>query len=250
MPKEETPAKFRARIIDENRAAFDLWRHTCALVEGAIPTPRDISDPYARALDLLFIQGYKSFSSLYVLCVRGQGEDAATILRRLLEISLQAGYLANDPEARELRGKQYLAYYWAQVPDLLKTGLDVPTRERLNAMYEAHKHLLAFDRRGRPSNWWSGTIRDLADRLGLLDTYDQDYTFLSQMAHGTTQGILLEIRSEGIEIRSDRMVREILVFGCRYILGLTLLWNERFNLVDEKVRTGLSSKALGFDFRR
>jgi len=219
-------------------------------VEGAVPKPRDISVPYARALDLLFIQGYKSFSSLYVLCVRGEGEDAATILRRLLAISWQAGYLANDPEARELRGKQYLAYYWAQVPDLLKAGLDAPTRERLEAMYKAHKHLLAFDRRGRPRNWWCGTIRDLADRLGLLETYDQDYTFLSQMAHGTTQGILLEVRSEGIEIRSHRMVPEILVFGCRYILGLALFWNESFNLVDEEVRAGLSSEALGFDFRR
>jgi len=59
--------------------------------------------------------------------------------------------------------------------------------------YKADKHLI-LGANGRPfRNWWGdSSIRDLAGQLGLADTYDQDYRFLSQMAHCTSQGVLME----------------------------------------------------------
>jgi len=243
-------AKFKAKIIDSNRDAFDLFRDTCSLIEAAITEPRDITEPYARALDLLFIQAYKSYTAVYFLAVRGHGEDAATILRRLLEISLQVCYLAKDYDERSQRGKNYLAYYWAQVPSLLKLSLDEKMRDRLQDLYKKHQHPLTFDRKGRANNWWCGTIRNLANRLGLVETYDQDYTFLSQMAHGTTQGVLVDIRNNRIEIRSDLMVREIWVFGVRYMLNVAFEWNNHFNLIDGAGLIALSNRALSFNFAK
>jgi len=49
---------------------------------------------------------------------------------------------------------------------------------------------LICSKRGKPlRNWWGDrTIRDLAFSLGLVATYEEDYRFLSQMAHCTAQG--------------------------------------------------------------
>jgi len=77
------PAEFQAWMVEANRPAFILWRRVCSLMEEAIVRPRNIQPAFARALDMLLIQAFKSFASLYLLCVRGLGEDAATLLRRL-----------------------------------------------------------------------------------------------------------------------------------------------------------------------
>lgn len=242
------PAEFQARMIEENRPAFIFWSRVCSLIEDAIVTPRNIQPAYARALDMLFIQAFKSFSSLYVLCVRGLGEDAATILRRLLEVSMQAKFLAQDPKEREDRGRRYMAYFWAQVPTDLRRDLDPATRRWWQEMFERHKGFLSFHPHGQVKNWWGGTIRDLFAKLRREDTYDEDYNLLSQMAHGTSQGILLEKRAERIEILTGRMVPEILVFGCRYVLLIAQLWNECFNVIDEETMSSLMAEALAFNF--
>ena len=135
------PTEFIRRMIEENRLAFDLWKRVCCPLEEAVVRPRNIQPAFSRALDLLFIQAFKSFSSLYVLCARGLSEDAATILRRLLEVSNQAVFLAQDADAkeRENRGKRYLAYFWAQVPDRLKFDLDPVHRQWWEKMFQLHK---------------------------------------------------------------------------------------------------------------
>jgi hypothetical protein len=233
MSTETTPQDFMARMVERHSRAFDLWRRTHERLEVAVPTARDLSSPFSRALDILFIQAFKSHGSLYVLCVRGQGEDAGTILRRMLEIAIQVRYLSVEaaPAERDTRGRRYLAYYWLQVPELVKDGLCADTHRWWLTHYNAYKNLVC-DERGRPfRNWWgNSSIRDLASSLGLMATYDEDYRFLSQMAHCTAQGILFAQRGEIVEIRTDLLVREILVFGTRYIIGIAQPWNEHFGL--------------------
>ncbi len=248
MCEMSEPFRFQARMIEENHPAFNLWRRVCSNMEEAIVRPRNIQPAFPRALDLLFIQAFKSFSSLYVLCVRGLDEDAATILRRLLEITMQAKFLAQEPREREHRGARYLAYFWGQVPMRVELGLAPARRHWWEEMLKRHKSNLSFGRRGQVQKWWGGSIGDLFTTLGRKDTYDQDYSLLSQMTHGTSQGILLDVRGDRIEILSSRMVPEILVFGCRYVLLVAHLWNEHFNLMEMQALSSLMEEALAFKF--
>src|SRR5215471_8710113 len=105
-------AAAKKATIEKHRAAFDLWLLVQQTLESAIIQDRNSGAPFARALDLLFIQAFKSHGSLYSLCVLGHCEDAATIARRILEIALQVGYLDSDPSERENRGLQYVSYFW------------------------------------------------------------------------------------------------------------------------------------------
>lgn len=245
-----TPAEYKAGMWDRHRPAFTLFQDTLHCVEAVIAHPRDIEPTFARALDMLFIQGYKSFSSIYLLCVRGHGEDAATILRRLLELSAQAIYLARDPSesVREERGGRYVAYHWAQVRDILDSDLDREVKQYWQDMFELHKGLISFDKNGNPTDWW-GTRR-MIDLFKLIDfehIYRGDYAFLSKMAHGTSQGILVDYRRARADIRSDHFVRIALVSSCSYILGMARVWNDHFGLLDEAVIEQSIEKCRSFD---
>ena len=140
MRGETTPQEFMRRIVERYSRAFDLWCRTHELLEGVIPTNRDLSSPFSRALDILFVQAFKSHGSIYVLCVRGQGEDAATILRRMLEIALQVRYLfaETDPHERDVRGRRFLAYYWLQAPERIKVALCAEARHWWMTHYQGH----------------------------------------------------------------------------------------------------------------
>src|SRR5437762_72386 len=168
MVDDVSPAQFRAQMIDRHRPSFELWGRCHEELERVVPQSRDTSQAYARALDILFVQGFKSHGSLYVLCVRGHGEDGATILRRLLEIALQVGYLSMDASKRQERAEKYLAWFWRQTPDRLQTGLPQAEGAWWRMQYDRHKHLL-IKSSGKPfRNWWGdSSIRDLANDIGM-----------------------------------------------------------------------------------
>ena len=249
MPDEMRPEEFKARMIDRHRAAFDLWRRCHEMLEGVVPQGRDVTLPFARALDLLFIQAFKSHASLYVLCVRGHGEDGATILRRMLEIAFQVQYMCSEPGQRDSRAEKYLAWFWLQANARIKAGLPNSQKDWWQRRYDAHKHLITRPT-GQPlRNWWGDSgIKDLAYSLGLQSTYDEDYRFLSQMAHCTAQGFLLDKRGSTVEIRTDMLVREILVFGTRYVVSIAKFWNDHFGLLNLAELATLAQEALDFDF--
>src|ERR1035437_2541354 len=62
---------FRKQMLDQHRPAFDIWLRLAQLLEEAVVGDRDLQSAFARALDLLFIQAFKSHGALYVLCVNG-----------------------------------------------------------------------------------------------------------------------------------------------------------------------------------
>jgi hypothetical protein len=99
------------------------------------------------------------------------------------------------------------------------------------------------------SNLWAdSTIRDLAKELGWLDTYEHDYRFLSQIAHCTAQGILMDRVGNTLEIRTDMLVREILVFGTRYMISVAKHWNDVFGLIEATHLAELAVEAINFNF--
>lgn len=237
-------------MIERHRPAFNLWRLVHELLEGLVVIPRTLPSAYARALDLLFIQAFKSHGSLYSLCVMGHGEDAATIARRLLEIALQVGYLCLEDQEREKRGELYLAYFWHNAKEIIALDIPEDRRQWWEKQYDIHKALLPLKPSGEPLQNWSGlSFAAIADKIGLKDTYEKDYRFLSNVAHCSARGLLLEKSDGTIQITTDVLVNELLVYGTRYMLAVTLYWNEQFALADSAKLAELHAEAVCFDFK-
>jgi hypothetical protein len=241
----------RKQMIDRHRSAFRIWQLLAELSEEAVIKDRNLQGPFARALDLFFIEAFKSHQSLYLLSVNGHGEDAATIARRLLEISLQVSYLCQEESERDERGATYLAHFWHNAKEVL-ASLDLAEDRRRwwQIQYEQSKKRLKFQKNGKPAMHWFGcTFAQLATNLGLQKTYEQDYRFLSQMAHCSSRGLLLTNINNQTQIKSDRLIREILVFGTKYALWVTAKWNQEFALIPAPALQELLDLALNFDFK-
>ncbi|MBI3911088.1 MAG: hypothetical protein HY320_09170 [Armatimonadetes bacterium] len=171
----------------------------------------------------------------------------------MLEIAFQVRFLCSDPAQQEDRASRYLAWFWLQAEHLPQAGVPASRREWWLAHCHTHRHLVTRPTGSPFRNWWGDTpLRDIARDLGLQGTYDEDYRFLSQMAHGTAQGHLYLFRPAegGIEVRSDVLVPEMLVFGTRYVLGVAVRWQEHFGVVTTEPLCSLAQEAVEFDLRR
>ena len=244
-------ADFKAGMIRRHAFAFALWHRCHEMLEDSVVRERDLSEPFARALDILFVQAFKSHGSMYVLCVIGQGEDAATIARRMLEILFQAAYLCADEGQRDDRAKRYLAWFWTQAEDRIRAGLSAADAKRWQADYDAHKHLLVNSKGKRLRNWWgNSSIRDMATKAGLGKRYDSDYRYLSQASHCTARGIMVQTRGRTTEIRTTGFeIRPLLVYSTSYVLSIAQLWNARFGLIEEKGMQEVSCQVMEFDWK-
>jgi len=235
---ELTNKEFAAYIRSKFQNEFEFYDRVQKVIEQAIQQPRDRNTAFARALDSLFIQTFKSFDSVYFLVTRGSGEDAATILRRLLENVWQIQYLVgegDDDEAkRSRRANRYLAYQFA--PMLEQFGKDIikdPVGQE--ALKEAKKrgtHLFMVDKHGNLDYWWEGNIFNLAKKVRQQKTYKNTYSFLSKIAHGSSRGLLTSIRFQKEDIRTKGYVDKFLVEACRYMLVAALAWHTQFSLID------------------
>jgi hypothetical protein len=246
---DSSNAAAKAATLARHRAAFDLWLLVhCPLEEGVVRR-RILKSAFERALDLLFIQAFKSHSSLYPLCVLGHCEDAAMIARRIFEVALQVAYLNAEDAERETRGRQYLAYFFHLVPNgiLNDPSLTPEAKHEWQQLYDQAKPWLKFDRKGRPSLSWSGlSIADLARRLGLHEAYDRDYRFLSNIVHVSSAGSMLRMIDGVVQITDDSNVTPILVHGTRYVLAVLEVCNAHFKLISDGELDELNKAALSF----
>jgi hypothetical protein len=248
----ESNAAAKKATLTRHKAAFGLWLLIHQTLEDVVIRDRNPKTSFAKALDLLFIQAFKSHGSLYPLCVLGHGEDAATIARRIFEIALQVGYLDSEEPERENRGRQYLAYFFHLVPKgiLANPSLKIEERQRWQQLYDQNRQWLKFNKSGNPSTSWSGlSIAALASKLNMQQTYNEDYRFLSNMAHASSAGSLLGIRGGELQITDDTAVTPILVYGTRYMLAVTEVWDAHFKLVEHSKMDEFKKGCLAFDFQ-
>jgi Family of unknown function (DUF5677) len=244
-------AAAKKATIERHRFAFDLWLLVHQTLEDTVIQDRSNETPFARALDLLFIQAFKSHGSLYSLCVLGHCEDAATIARRILEIALQVGYLDSESLERENRGLQYVAYFWHLAKGIMANpSLTPEERQRWQQLYDQNKKWLKFNKQGKPLPNWSGlSFADLANKLKVQPTYEVDYRFLSNAAHSSAAGAMSNIVDDILQITDDTFVTPILVYGTRYMLAVAAVWNDHFKLIDDSKLNELQKRVFNFDFK-
>lgn len=231
------------------------------LLETWITTPRVPRTTLSQVVDLLFLQCYKSFSGVYILAVSGQGEDAGTVARRLLELTWQLMALNSSSQERHQEdwAKRCLAYFfgfWPQMKGTVAVSWTDEERNYWEQAYLQNSHLIEFDQYDWPLNWWPRVDSDgnittgrggfihLATLAGARDSYENDYRVLSQMAHGLASGFLFEMSRGKIEIRSGRMAGALVLWATSYVLIAASVWNAHFPLFPEEKLTQLRDEVL------
>jgi len=219
----DTLEKYREKIRLYWRNEFALHRRAVDLIEPALIKTRKQENQLGLVLDMLFIQVYKSHISVGTLAELGHMEDAATIARRLLEMSVLAGYITEPvkPGQRVERADRYLANLWQELAPEGRAVL--PTDVQVFWESVARR----APRGAQPS------FQKMFAEIGKHETYQKDYRLLTQIAHGSSPDQLIEFARETIPMRPGWHLGALLVFATKYALATAILWNEISPLIDE-----------------
>jgi hypothetical protein len=237
------PEEFRAAIRAKYPHAFSFHRDVAIVLEESIAKPRHLVDEVARTADMLMVQAYKAHASVYFLAVRALIEDAATITRRLLEIAVQAVYITgeSDPAESKQRAGRYLAYLWYSMPPEWRQRMSIEERTVWETSYQTYQHWLP----ARPIRW-GPNFSEMFEAVGLKDTYREDYSLLSSIAHGTPPHLVQDYAQPVVPLGPDDFIPMMLVFASRYHLAVADQWNDIFCLIAPTQLEVLVSRAVQF----
>jgi hypothetical protein len=180
-------------------------------------------------LDMLIIQGYKAHLSVCLLSEHGMIEDAATIARRLLELSVQAVYSAADdnPKVCQRRAGSYLAFLWRKFPRRFRQNFPAQAKARWSGYARKYGRFVKKKAKAWGPHWKLMFIAIGAEKL-----YNTDYALLSSIAHGSPDEHVLTFSATTVRVHAHHHVSALLVFASKYYLTIAEQWNNRFNLVE------------------
>jgi hypothetical protein len=155
----------------------------------------DQNNTYASLVSFFAGKTCKTHEAIVILTERGYGQDAGILLRSLVNLVINAYWIARDPAVRLER---YMDYDWilrSQAADIGRRGdalarltpemrcqlaaLDAEIEKKAREAKEKHH----YDRRG-----WSGiSIRDMAKDVGFQNYYDYAYRLLSNLEHSNSR---------------------------------------------------------------
>src|SRR5712692_9661667 len=102
--------EFRERTVSKHRMHFEHVYRLHEFAQEAIGNYKGAPlTAYHASLSFIFPKAYKSFDAIRRLCEVASCEDAAVILRSLLNLLAVTRWLSLEPEKR---GRKYLAWYW------------------------------------------------------------------------------------------------------------------------------------------
>src|SRR5216683_818537 len=105
--------QFKQMIYKKHREHFDHFYQLHQLAEHSLRKYKGFTgDHYQASLVLIFPSAYKSFGSIRRLCEVASCEDAAVILRCLLNLTAVTRWISLKPQPR---ARKYLAWYWVEM---------------------------------------------------------------------------------------------------------------------------------------
>jgi hypothetical protein len=145
-----------------------------------------------------------------------------------MEIAVQIAYIHADgvDSLSRQRAGHYLANLWREAPPELKSH--IPPSAMIwweNVWEEFAKDL--------PKRGWRPNFKEMFSLLGKLEVYEEDYSFLSAIAHGSTREAIVHYSMSRVNLRPDTHVPVLLVYATKYYLAIAHIWEERFRLIDQ-----------------
>lgn len=239
--------RFKEMTIAKHREQFDYFYRLHQLAQDSLGNYKGFAgDHYQATLQLIFPRAYKSFDSIRRLCEVASCEDAAVILRCLLNLMVVTRWISLEPQRRA--GK-YLAWYWVEMnreAEQFKRNVPAAWVADVQKHYQACKRMFEHnDKQGRSrmaKHWYepeAHSIRDLFKEVGLEQQYEEGYRSLSGVEHSDALAFFAMVarteRKEGerkIEIQSDLFVPDYLRNGFQYFADIFRTCNKTIALAN------------------
>ena len=154
--------------------------------------------PHKRVFLFFLTRALKTHHAIVTLCREGFGQDAAILLRSLLENLISFRYMLYDPQQVDTLASRFVAYKWV----IFHRHLSEEERDvREKSKQEQHsffqkkdlvlKNVEEFKKKyginsGRALLTWSGrTLKDMAGRVSkdLLKEYESTFRMCSKFTH-------------------------------------------------------------------
>ncbi len=236
-------AEYTSRVVAAHRPAFEMFTDVAGAFEDAIVRPRKHPSVVDMTLDMLFLQGHKTYGAVALVAKHGLMEDSATLARRLMEIAVQSVYIGaeSDSTLQERRAGAYLAFLWRQLPSRIRARLPKPVRSHWSRIAVRYGR---FVRKRAIS--WAPKWKDLFHAVGASDLYTSDYSFLSGIAHGRPDHQIFVFSRSTIRLHDHAFVSILLTYATRYYLMAAAQWNARFHLLSDSSVEVLVKRATSF----
>lgn len=217
---------------------------------------------HQRIFLFILTRSIKTYSSIRLLCEQGFGQDAATLLRSLLENLVTAEYILYDPDQADKHARRFVAYKWIilrrhlqeeeQRLDILgKAAMDDFIARKTVIIQKADEFIKEFKvSSDRALVTWSGrTVRDMAKaaRKELLEEYDRTFRMCSRFSHPGILGDHEYIVQDGKNLifspnPSDIGINSNLTRAVRYAAAFLALTGRLFDLNDRNAAVLLTER--------
>jgi hypothetical protein len=241
--------EFKRYIYDKYSSHFAPFLRLHQLAESSLSNYNGFTkDHYEATLVLIFPKAYKSFDAIRRLCEVALCEDAAVILRCLLNLLVVTRWIALKPDAR---AEKYIRWYWVAMYREAQEYNGIVSAAHLAEIetnYNAVKSLFEYkDTRGSirmPKFWYApeaNTIFDMFKEVGLEKQYTEGYRPLSGMEHSDAMAFYAMVgdseRSENsrkLAIQSDLFIPAYLRNAFQYFGDIFTICNATIALADGK----------------
>jgi hypothetical protein len=226
-----TEEQFKATIIEKYREHFEHCYRLHQFVQAALQNNKWFTKNHHDAA-LLYIRprAFKAFDAVRRLCELAMCEDAAVVLRCLVNLMAVTRWISIEPEKRP---KKYLAWYWIeryeraqQRPDKFSSEQIADIQKHFNTERSQFEFTNSKGKLVLAKNWYqpeAHTIYDLFKESGLQRVYENAYRPLSATEHSDVMAYFaMFAKAEMVdgetklEIQSDSNVRVFLrtAFHC------------------------------------
>jgi len=239
--------EFKRKIYEKYKDHFDHFYLLHQLAEWALVEYGALTkDTYHATVQLILPRALKSFDSIRRLCEIASCEDAAVILRSLLNLLAVTRWISMDSEKR---AKKYLAWYWVQMYRDAEFFNDVVPAEfiaEIERHYNQVKTKFEYKDRGgnikMPKHWYQpevNSIFDMFKEVGLEKQYEEGYKPLSGIEHSDCMSYFSMLReaerSNGrvqLAVQSDLFVPHYLRNAFQYFADIFRICNQTMTLTD------------------
>ncbi len=195
----------------EDKLMWEGFLEYATQISRAIHDHVTETSPTTDALDLFKNRIHCGLESLRVLHRHAKHDfrpDGMTLLRAMYDAQLQALYILSDPQKAKARAQMFLNYRWIEQrrmqemiernpTQFAKTLVESPKRQEGEEARERNyqglrPNYLTSDGKKVRSEWYVGTLRDLAVVVGLESEYEILQKSLSGAVHSTPTALLAE----------------------------------------------------------
>jgi len=247
MPNEMHEEDFAQSIYAKHQAHFDHYHRLQMFSQECLTKYRGFTkDAYYAAVQLILPRAHKSFDAIRRLCLLASCEDAAVVLRCLLNLMAVTRWLSVDPQKRAGR---FLAWYWVELHRLAEKDPTIfpphwlPVIEnKFAAVKSAFEHKDAKGKVKIVKHWYQPEANGLIDLFRQVDLekhYDEAYRPLSGTEHSDVMAYFAMFanakKTNGetqLEIQSDSFACTYLRNGFQYFGDIFVICNKTMALAD------------------